>query len=130
MPNNQRNTPLLSPLELMGQSILPFTGVHTLFDNGPVSCKFALTMLKTVLEHGCNKSLDWEKFEPVGLVLCFAELLQECIAFWDGGDRVSGQTKIAVKFLVLECFKILDDTTCKETMLPKGNVVVKLSSPV
>ena len=115
----------------MEQSILPFIGVHTLYSSGQVSCKFALTMLKVVLEHRCNKSSDWEEFEPMGLVLCLAELLQESVALWDSGDTASGQTKISVKSLVLECFKILGDVTCKENMLPKGNRrTLKSHSPV
>ena len=77
-------------------------------------------MLKAVLEHGSYTSSDWEKFEPMGLVLCLAELLQECVALWDCGDTVNGQAKIAVKSLVLECLKLLGDALCKENLLLKG----------
>ena len=68
-------------------------------------------------------SSDWEEFEPMGLVLCLAELLQESAVLWDSEDTVSGQMKISVKSLVLECFKILGDATCKENILLKGNTL-------
>lgn len=126
VPLDQRKVLLLSPVELMDQSILPLIGVHTLYNNETVTCKFALTLLKTVLECECTKTCDWSKFEPIGLRLCLAELLQECVVLWDGENEVDGQTKIVVKTLVIECLKLLTDIIHKE-IIPTGKQIIDQS---
>ena len=121
LEKNKNQKTLLSPMELMYQVITPFVGVHCLLSDGPVTCKFALTMLKTMLlECGCNKLYDWSEFEPMALVLCLIELLQECVTFWDMDDVTSGVTKITVKCLVQGCLKQLSKIFHEGILTPTG----------
>ena len=80
-----------------------------------------------MLESGCHKDCDWTEFEPVALLVCLTELLQECAIFWDGDEEMSGLTKITVKGLVVDCLRQMNKILQDGTMVSSGNIALTLS---
>ena len=107
--------------------IVPYVNVHNLNSSEPISCKFALNILKTVLEGDCVKDCDWTECEPKALLVCLTELLQECVIFWDDIDDISGVVKMTVKGLVKDCLKQMASSFQDGSMVATGEVYMRFS---
>ena len=105
--------------------IVPYVNVHNLNSSEPISCKFALNILKTVLEGDCVKDCDWTECEPMALLVCLTELLQECAIFWDDNDDKGGVGKMTVKGLVKDCLKQMTKMFQDGTMVATGEFYMR-----
>ena len=78
-----------------------------------------------MLEGDCVKDCDWTECEPMALLVCLTELLQECAIFWDDNDDKGGVGKMTVKGLVKDCLKQMTKMFQDGTMVATGEFYMR-----